>query len=123
MPLKNILYIEDESFMGRTIINKLKENGFEAELALDGETGLSALDAKEYHLVLLDLILPKMDGFEVLKKIKENPKTKSIPVVVFSNQSTEEDKTRARELGAHDFRVKVNSTPNEVLAFVRAILQ
>ncbi len=123
MPPKNILYIEDESFMGRTIVNKLKENKYDAELAPDGESGLSALESKQYDLVLLDLILPNMNGFEVLKKIKENPKTKSIPVVVFSNQSTEEDKNRARELGAHDFLVKVNSTPNELLVFVRTLLK
>ncbi|MEK7613986.1 MAG: response regulator [Patescibacteria group bacterium] len=120
---KSILYIEDESFIGRTIINKLKENGFEAEIAADGESAFEMMKEKKFDLILLDLILPKMSGFDVLKKLKEDATTKTIPVVVFSNQSTHEDKDRARDLGALDFRVKVNSTPNEVLALARTILQ
>lgn len=117
-----ILYIEDESFIGRTIVNKLNENGFEAELAANGEEGLALLSQKSYKLIFLDLILPSSSGFDILKKIKENPTMSHIPVVVFSNQSTDADKARAKELGAHDFRVKVNSTPNEMLALAKSLL-
>ncbi len=117
-----ILYVEDESFIGKTIVNKLNEHGFEADLAADGEDGLARLSQKSYKLIFLDLILPTSSGFDILKKIKENPTTKHIPVVVFSNQSTDADKERAKELGAHDFRVKVNSTPNEILALTKSLL-
>lgn len=122
MSTGSILYIEDESFIGKTIVNKLKDNGFDADLAHDGESGLAMAEKKPYKLILLDLILPKANGFEVLEMLKKNDATKSIPVVVFSNQSTETDQQRAKELGAYEFRVKVHSTPNEIVALAKSLL-
>jgi len=118
----SILYIEDEFFFANTIANKLSEHGFEMDTAKNGTLGIEALKKKKYGLVLLDLILPEMSGFEVLEHMKQDPATKDIPVVVLSNLSSDEDREKAKALGASDFFVKINTTPNEVLAMVRRIV-
>jgi len=118
----SILYIEDEFFFANTIANKLSEHGLEMDTAKNGTLGIEALKKKKYDLVLLDLILPEMSGFEVLEQMKADPATKDIPVVVLSNLSSDEDKKKAKSLGAINFFVKINTTPNEILAMVRNIV-
>lgn len=118
-----ILYIEDESFFANTISGKLEAHGFSVDTAKDGKAGLEALQKNQYDLVLLDLILPELDGFQVLEAVQRDPKLQRVPVVVLSNLSAEGDKEKARELGAQQFYVKINSTPNEVLALVRALTE
>ncbi len=120
---KRILYIEDEPFFARTIVAKMEENGFAAKSLPDGESGIKELGQEHYDLVLLDLTLAKMDGLEVLQKIKEDPKMKHTPVVVLSNRSSEEDQARARELGAAQYLVKVQSMPAEIFREVKKILE
>ncbi len=119
---KNVLYVEDEAFFASIISKKLQEDGFQVDVASDGAQGWAAMQKKKYDLVLLDLILPELGGFEVLEKIKSDPNLNATPVVILSNLSTEEDKKKAKELGAHSFYVKINSMPNEILALVRRIL-
>lgn len=120
---KRILYVEDEAFFAQTISKKLTDHGFTVDVATNGTEGLAALKRSSYDLVLLDLILPELDGFQVLEKLKEDPALSTLPVVVLSNLSAEGDKQKARDLGAQQFYVKINSTPNEILALTRAILQ
>ena len=115
---KEILYIEDEPFFGKVIAKKLSESGFVVDIAIDGEEGLAATEKKKYDLILLDLILPKIGGFEVLEKLKADPERKDIPVVILSNLGSKEDKERAEALDARSFHVKVNTTPSEILALV-----
>ena len=115
---KEILYIEDEPFFGKVIAKKLSESGFVVDIAIDGEEGLAATEKKKYDLILLDLILPKIGGFEVLEKLKADPERKDIPVVILSNLGSKEDKERAEALDARSFHIKVNTTPSEILALV-----
>jgi len=118
----NILYVEDESFFASIISKKLMENDFKVDIAVDGEEGLQNAQKNKYDLILLDLILPKFGGLEVLEKLKSEDATKDVPVVILSNLSSEADKAKAKELGAHSFYVKINTMPNEILALVRRIL-
>ena len=79
---KSILLVEDDEFLAELYATKLNLEGFEVSLAVDGEKGLKLAKEVEPDLVLLDIILPKMDGFEVLKGIKADPKIKNIPVIL-----------------------------------------
>ena len=119
---KRILYIEDEAFFLKTVIAKLTDNGFIADSANDGEVGLEMVAKERYDLILLDLTMAKVDGLEVLRRLKENPETENIPVVVLSNRSSNEDQARARELGAAAYMVKVQTMPNQIVRYVSKIL-
>ena len=91
--------------------------------ALDGEVGLKLAKSGKPDLILLDLILPKIDGFEVLKKIKPDPETKDIPVIVLTNLEESEDVQRAIDLGAKNYLVKANYSLREVVEKIKKALQ
>ena len=117
-----VLYIEDETFFAKTISHKLEKYGFDVDLAADGESGVKALAEEAYDVVLLDLVLPQMGGFDVLKKMRTIEKNKTTPVVILSNLSSDSDKRTAEELGAREFYDKMNSTPSNILALVASII-
>lgn len=119
---KKILYIEDEPFFASTISGQLVEAGYEVESAVDGETGLEMVKSMHPDLVLLDITLPKMDGKEVLRRLKDDDTTKDIPVIILSNLSALEDEREAAALGAHAFFVKALSLPSEIVDVVRVQL-
>lgn len=114
-----ILIIEDDKFLKDLLSRKLKREKIEIITAIDGEEGLKKIKAKKPSLVLLDLILPGMNGFDVLKKIKEDPKISKVPVIVLSNLGQKEDISRALELGANDFLVKAHFTLGEITRRVK----
>jgi len=120
--MKKILFIEDESALQKTLSDYLKKEGYEVISALDGESGLRLAQTQKPDLILLDLILPKMDGFEVLRKLMENPETKEIPVIILTNLERMEDIGRALELGAKTYLVKANYTLKEVTEKVKKAL-
>lgn len=98
-----ILIAEDDGFYQKFYTNKLQEKGFETVLAVDGEDAiLKILDSKP-DLILLDIIMPKKDGFEVLAAMRGNPITQNIPVIVFSSLGQEDDVKKAKSLGATDY--------------------
>jgi len=113
--MKKILFIEDESALQKTFGDILKSKGYGVLKALDGESGLRSAQGERPDLILLDLILPKMDGFEVLKELKENEETKSIPVIILTNLEETEDIQKALELGATTYLVKSSYTLEEVV--------
>ena len=119
----SVLIIEDDKFLRDLIIQKLKKEGFETNEAMDGESGAKLAQDEHPDLVLLDLILPGLDGFEVLKRLKQNAGTASIPVIVLSNLGQKEDVDRAKGSGAEDFMVKAHFTPGEIVAKVKEILK
>lgn len=104
---KKILVIEDEKPMARALELKLAHAGFEAKAVFNGEDGVQLLQKDTYALIMLDLVMPKMDGFKVLEIIKE--KKIETPVIVLSNLSQEDDEKRARALGAMEFFIKSNT--------------
>ena len=117
-----ILVVEDDKFLRDLIVQKLKKEGFAVDDAIDGEEGLRHIKEAKPALVLLDLILPGIDGFEVLKRMKEFPDTAKIPVIILSNLGQREDVDRGLKLGAVDFLIKAHFTPGEIVARVKSIL-
>jgi len=121
--MKKILFIEDESVLQKTFDSALKEEGYEVVSALDGETGLNLARTQKPDLILLDLVLPKLTGFEVLKKLKETSETKEIPVIVLTNLERMSDIDKALELGATTYLVKVDYSLDEVIKKIKKILE
>ena len=119
---KKILFIEDESALQITFGDMLSKQGYEMIKAMDGKTGLDLAKEKTPDLILLDLILPKMDGFGVLKGLKEDEETKDIPVIILTNLENTGDVQRALELGATNYLVKANYTLTEILEKIEKIL-
>jgi|SRR3989344_1140626 len=117
--MKKILFIEDEQALQKTMGDRLSQDGYEVIPALDGEIGLKLAEEKKPDLILLDLILPKVQGLEVLKKLKENKETKEIPVVVLTNLEEMEKVTKALELGATTYLVKANYSLEEVVGKIK----
>jgi CheY-like chemotaxis protein len=120
---KRILFIEDDRFIADMYRLGLEAGGWPVEVAHDGESGLNQALADTPDLILLDLLLPRMDGFEVLRRLRSNASTRDIPVLVVSNASglggREEE---ARKLGIEDWMVKANTTPATLLTRVGKIL-
>lgn len=121
--MKKILFVEDESALQKTFGDILKQEGYEMVSALDGEVGLKLAKTQSPDLILLDLILPKMDGFEVLEKLKEVPETKDIPVIILTNMGRMEEIGKSLELGAKTYLVKANYTLQEVVEKVKKALE
>lgn len=118
----NILIIEDDKFLRDLISRKLKQDGFNILEAIDGEEGWRMVQEESVDLILLDLVLPGMDGFEVLEKIKNDPKTKKIPVMIISNLGEERDIKKGVKLGAVDYIIKAHLTPTEVVTKIKNVL-
>lgn len=114
-----ILLIEDEEMLANMYEVKFKNEGFELIKALDGAEGLAKAQANKPDFILLDIIMPKMDGFSVLKALKEDENTKDVPVMLLTNLGQEEDIEKGKQLGAVGYLVKANITPAEVVAEVK----
>lgn len=113
MAPKKILIVEDEKPMANALSLKLGSVGFEIQIANDGESAINALKRDKFDLILLDLVIPKKDGFFVLSELKKLKIT--TPVIVSSNLSQEEDIKRAKELGALDYFIKSDITLVEIV--------
>ncbi|MBI2098662.1 MAG: response regulator [Candidatus Wildermuthbacteria bacterium] len=113
--MKKILFIEDEPAIHKTLSDALEKEEYEIISALDGEIGLRLAKEKTPDLILLDLVLPKIDGFEVLKSLKANTETERIPVIVLTNLEQMEDIQKAIDLGARTYLVKSNYDLKEVV--------
>jgi CheY-like chemotaxis protein len=120
--MKKILFVEDESALQKTFGDLLKQEGYIMVSALNGEDGLKLAEAEKPDLILLDLILPKLHGFEVLKQLKGNPETKDIPIIVLTNLEGMGDVEKALELGAKTYLVKANYTLEEVVSKIKKAL-
>ena len=120
--LGRVLLIEDDPPMVKMYSTKLQMEGFEVEVAYDGEKGLEKTEEWKPDLVVLDLMIPKMGGMDVLKQIRANPKTKNVPVLILSNLSQEQDVQLAKELKVKEFLVKANFTPGQVVEKIKQSL-
>ena len=119
---KTILFIEDESALQKTFGDILKQEGYEMISALAGEVGLRLAKEKKPDLILLDLILPRVHGFDVLKKLKEDKETKEIPVIVLTNLEGIGDVDKALEMGATTYLVKAQYSLEEVVDKIKKAL-
>lgn len=119
---QTILIVEDDKFLRELISRKLAGEKFKIEEAIDGEEGLKKIAESRPDLILLDLILPGLDGFEVLERIKDNPSTSNIPVLILSNLGQRDEIERGLKLGAVDFLVKAHFTPEEIVDKIKLVL-
>jgi DNA-binding response OmpR family regulator len=103
---KKVLLVEDEKNIILGVRTCLDAVGYQVEIVEDGEEALTAVSKEHPDLILLDLLLPKVDGFEVLKVLKGNPATSSIPIIVLTAKAEEEDRQRALDLGADNYMTK-----------------
>lgn len=108
-----ILVIEDEHAMANALRSKLSRAGFMTNIVTDGKKAIEELQTNSYDLILLDILMPAVDGWDVLKKISENKI--NTPVIITSNLSREEDIVKAKELGAEDFWVKSDTTLSDIV--------
>ena len=120
---KKILIIEDDNFLRILLSKKLRSEVYSILSAAESVEAFNLLKSNKPDLILLDLLLPGVDGFEILKKIRQTEETKNIPVIVFSNLSEEKDIKKVQDLGITDFMVKSNFTLDELLDKVKKILQ
>jgi len=117
-----IVLVEDDPFLAEIYVLRLEREGFKVLHARSGEEGLKNVLETKPSLVLLDLVLPKMDGFSVLKEIKANAATRAIPVVILTNLGEESDVAKGKKLGAADYFIKAHLTPSEVAQKVKQLL-
>lgn len=121
--MKTILFIEDEPVLQKNVGRFLEQEGYQVKNALDGQLGLELAKKFRPDLILLDLILPKKDGFEVLEELKTSQETKDIPVIVLTNLEGSTDVEKAISLGATTFLVKANYELQEVVKKIKEALK
>ena len=111
---KKILLIEDDQAISIMYKGKLESDGFSVLTAINGADGLALAKKEGPDLIMLDIILPQLDGFSVLAELKNDPKTKGIPVIMLTNLGTDEDKAKGEKMGAQDYFIKANLTPGQI---------
>lgn len=120
---EKVLIVDDTEFYQKAYKNKLLSAGYITSVANNGVEALKALTTDKPDLILLDLMMPIMDGFKVLQTVKANPNLQSIPVIVFSAKGASEEISKALQAGASDFLVKATTTPNRVVEKIKEVLQ
>ncbi|KPJ56829.1 hypothetical protein AMJ49_03735 [Parcubacteria bacterium DG_74_2] len=120
--MKKILIIEDDKFLRELIARKLRNENFEIVEAVDGEEGVKKAKEEKPDLVLLDLILPGIDGFEVLQQLKSESEFGKTPVIILSNLGQQEDIEKGFKLGAIDYLIKAHFTPGEIIEKIQKYL-
>ncbi len=117
-----ILLVEDDKFLRELLVRKLETVGFKVSAAVDGREALKKAKEELPDLILLDLVLPGIDGFDILKQIKEDSETSKIPVIILSNLGQREEVEKGLKLGADDYLIKAHFTPDEIINKVSGIL-
>lgn len=120
--MSKILVVEDDKFLRELIVSKLAKEGYDVSVAVDGEEGVQKIKEEKPDLILLDLILPGIDGFEVLSQTKSDPTVSAIPIIILSNLGQREDVERGLALGANDYLIKAHFTPSEIVAKLKGLL-
>lgn len=122
MKNKKILLIEDETNFANPVKIILERNKFDVVIAKDGEIGLEMSISENPDLILLDIFLPKINGFEILEKLKNNNSTKQIPVIILSNLSREDEIRKGVELGAINHFIKIQTSASEIIDVIKKTL-
>jgi CheY-like chemotaxis protein len=118
-----ILIIEDDRFLSLVLKGRLEREGFEVYQAFDGNEALEALKKITPDIILLDLIMPNMSGFEFLESLRSDPQYASIPVVVVSNLGQESDIEKAKSLGVIEYYVKVRTSVDNLILNIKSLLE
>ncbi|MDO8260735.1 MAG: response regulator [Candidatus Magasanikbacteria bacterium] len=117
-----ILLIEDDPFLLSMYSTKFEIEGYCVACAEDGAKGLKMASIENPHIILLDIMMPKMNGFEVLEGLKKQDKTKTIPVILLTNLNQKNEIERGLELGANDYLIKAHFMPSEVVEKIKEVL-
>ncbi len=121
--MKTILLVEDDPFLIDIYTTKLKESGFFVEVAQGGESVFRKIEEKKPDLIVLDIVLPQIDGWEILRKIKKDGKLKDIKVIILSNLGQKAEVEKGLSLGAEKYLIKAHFTPSEVVAEIKQLLK
>lgn len=119
---KSILLIEDDDIVMNILVKRLEKAGYLVEIANDGKKGLLMIQKKKPDLVILDMLLPVLDGFGVLEELKKSGFLPDLPVLVISNSGQPIEIERILQMGVRDYLIKLNFSPGEVLEKVKRIL-
>lgn len=121
--MKKILVVEDDKFLANAYRIKLSKAGFEVKIAYDGEEVISTLETFTADLIILDLVMPKKDGFKVLQDLKESEKWRNIPILIASNLGQQEDIDRGMKLGAVGYVIKTDLSLAELITKINSLLK
>lgn len=119
---KTVLLVEDDEMLNAMYKAKFEKEGYTVISAFNGSEGVKMAEANHPDVMLLDIIMPKMDGFVALKKVKKIASLSTLPVILLTNLGQEEDIKKGRELGAADYYIKANHTPQEVVDKVKKLI-
>lgn len=120
---KRILIVEDDQFLVKVYTTKLNKEGFEIEMAISGEEVKTKVKNFKPNLILLDIMLPGQNGFEILEELKKGTATKKIPVIILSNLGQESDVKKGMDLGAVDYFIKTNLSINDVVLKIKSAMK
>jgi len=120
--MKKIILIEDDEFLFDVYKLKLEKENFKVEVVRDGSRALEKIKEQKPDMILLDIVLPNLDGWEILKQIKSNDEIKNIPVIILSNLAQEEQIKKSLKLGAIKYLVKSQYMPSEIIKEIKEIL-
>lgn len=120
---KKILVVEDDFFLIKVFQTKLSKSGYEVQIAADGVIAFEVLKTFTPDLIMLDLVMPRKDGFEVLEDLNKDPKLKKIPVVVLTNLGQESDIERVKKYGVKDYLVKSDISIDKVVEMAQKLLK
>ena len=118
----SILLIEDDPFLGSLLVESFKRNNFQIEWAESGKVGFEKLKILKPRIILLDVLLPDMNGFEILAKLKARDDLKAIPVIILSNLGQDNEIARGKSLGAVDYLIKAHNTLDEIIDKVKQVV-
>lgn len=120
--MKKILLIEDDPFLIEIYSGKMREKGFFVDVVSNGEEVLAKAKEKKPDLIVLDIVLPQVDGWEILRQLKQDPEVKNIKVILLSNLGQKEEVERGVELGAEKYLIKAHFTPSQVVEEIKKII-
>lgn len=120
--MAKLILVEDDPFLLSILAEKIKKAGFEVETATDGEDGFDKIKSSNFDLILLDMVLPKKDGFKILEELRNDERKKDIPVIVLSNLYDKNNMDKAMLLGARDYVVKAYNTPEDIISKIKSFL-
>lgn len=120
--MHKILIIEDDPFLLSMYVTKLEANGYEVSSEENGEKGVEVIKKEKPDLILLDILLPGKDGFEILEEVKKDDELKDMPIILLTNLGQRRDIEKGLELGAVDYLIKAHFTPSEVITKIENVL-